>query len=47
MLGFTAILPEFCDVLRFKKFDFSAKAGLLIGIVAIFYSIKGQGGNVP
>ena len=47
MHGLAAILLAFCDVLRFKKFNFSAKTSLLLGIVDIYYSLKGQGGNVP
>ena len=47
MHGLSAILPAFCDVLHFKKFNFSAKTSLLLGIVDLYYSIKGQGGNVP
>ena len=45
MLGFTSILPAFCDVLLLKNFNFSATVCLFLGIVDIFYSIKGQGGN--
>ena len=47
MHGLSAIFTCVLRYMRFKKFNFSAKTSLLLGIVDIYYSLKGQGGNVP